>query len=89
MNLSAKYESESAIDGSEIAVAHNKNNETEFGLKGGNQHSYPSARLTALYDVTNDRILDTVFTGISVGEREHAPGFFHQRRSQMAKDTKT
>ena len=61
-----------AVDGSEIAVDHNKNNETEFGLKGGNQHSYPSARLTALYDVTNDLIVDAVFTGISVGEREHA-----------------
>lgn len=61
-----------AVDGSEIAVAHNKNNETEFGLKGGNQHSYPSARLTVLYDVANDLIVDAVFTGISVGEREHA-----------------
>lgn len=61
-----------AVDGSEIAVDHNKNNETEFGLKGGSQHSYPSARLTALYDVTNDLIVDAVFTGISVGEREHA-----------------
>lgn len=61
-----------AVDGSEIAVDHNKNNETEFGLKGGNQHPYPSARLTALYDVTNDLIVDAVFTGISVGEREHA-----------------
>lgn len=61
-----------AVDGSEIAVDHNKNNETEFGLKGGNQHSYPSARLTALYDVTNDLIVDAVFTGISVGERKHA-----------------
>ena len=61
-----------AVDSSEIAVDHNKNNETEFGLKGGNQHSYPSARLTALYDVTNDLIVDAVFTGISVGEREHA-----------------
>lgn len=61
-----------AVDGSEIAVDHNKNNETEFGLKGGNRHSYPSARLTALYDVTNDLIVDAVFTGISVGEREHA-----------------
>lgn len=61
-----------AVDGSEIAVDHNKNNETEFGLKGGNQHSYPSARLTALYDVTNDLIVDAIFTGISVGEREHA-----------------
>ncbi len=61
-----------AVDGSEIPVDHNKNNETEFGLKGGSQHSYPSARLTALYDVTNDLIVDAVFTGISVGEREHA-----------------
>lgn len=61
-----------AVDGSEIAVDHNKNNETEFGLKGGCQHSYPSARLTALYDVTNDLIVDAVFTGISTGEREHA-----------------
>ena len=26
-----------------------QNNKTEFGLKGGNRHSYPSARLTALY----------------------------------------
>lgn len=61
-----------AVDGSEIAVDRNKNNETAFGLKGGNQNSYPSARLTALYDVTNDLIVDAVFTGISVGEREHA-----------------
>lgn len=61
-----------AVDGSEIAVDHNKNNEAEFGLKGGNWHSYPSARLTALYDVTNDLIVDAVFTGVSVGEREHA-----------------
>lgn len=61
-----------AVDGSKIAVDHNKNNETEFGLKSGNRHSYPSARLTALYDVTNDLIVDAVFTGISVGEREHA-----------------
>ena len=37
-----------AVDGSEIAVDHNKNNETAFGLKGGNGNSYPSARLTAL-----------------------------------------
>ena len=61
-----------AVDGSEIPVDHNKNNVTEFGLKGGSMHSYPSARLTALYDVTNDLIVDAVFTGISVGEREHA-----------------
>ncbi len=61
-----------AIDGSEIALDHNKNNKTEFGLKGGNQHAYPCARLTAFYDVTNDLIVDAVFTGISVGEREHA-----------------
>ena len=61
-----------AVDGSEIAVDHNKNNETKFGLKGGNQHAYPCARLTALYDVTNDLIVDVVFTGVSVGEREHA-----------------
>lgn len=61
-----------AVDGSEIAVDRNKNNETEFGLKGCSQRPYPSARLTALYDVTNDLIVDAVFTGISVGEREHA-----------------
>ena len=61
-----------AIDGSEIAVDHNKNNEAEFGLKGSSKHPYPSARLTTLYDVTNDLIVDDVFTGISVGEREHA-----------------
>lgn len=54
-----------------IAVGHNKNNETELGLKGGNQHSYPSPRLIALYDMTNDLMVDAVFTGISVGEREH------------------
>lgn len=30
------------------------------------------ARLTALYDVTNDLIVDVQFTGISIGEREHA-----------------
>lgn len=61
-----------AIDGSEIPVDHNRNNKTEFGLKGRNQYVYPSARLTALYDVTNDLIVDAVFTGVSVGEREHA-----------------
>ena len=61
-----------AIDGSDIAVAHNKKNETEFGLKKNNHSSYPMARLTALYDVTNDLIVDVQFTGISIGEREHA-----------------
>lgn len=61
-----------AIDGSDIAVDHNKNNEAEFGLKTNNHFSYPMARLTALYDVTNDLIVDVQFTGISVGEREHA-----------------
>lgn len=30
------------------------------------------ARLSALYDITNDLIVDLQFTGISVGEREHA-----------------
>lgn len=30
------------------------------------------ARLTVLYDVTNDLIVDVQFTGISIGEREHA-----------------
>lgn len=57
------------VDGSELAVVHSKNNETEFGLKGGNRHSYPSARLTALYDVTDDLIVDAVFIGIFVGEK--------------------
>lgn len=61
-----------AVDGSEIAVGHNKNNAAEFGIKSGSGYSSPSARLTALYDVTNDLIADAVFTGISVGEREHA-----------------
>lgn len=55
-----------------FAVDYNKNNAAEFGLKGGNQHAYPSERLTALYDVTNDLIVGAVFTGIAVGEREHA-----------------
>ncbi len=61
-----------AVDGSDIAVDHNKNNEAEFGLKTNSHSSYPMARLTALYDVTNDLIVDVQFTGISVGEREHA-----------------
>ena len=61
-----------AIDGSDIAVNHNKINEVEFGLKTNNHSSYPMARLTALYDITNDLIVDVQFTGISVGEREHA-----------------
>ena len=30
------------------------------------------ARLSALYDITNDLIVDIQFTGISAGEREHA-----------------
>ena len=61
-----------AIDGSDIAVDHNKNNVVEFGLKTNNHSSYPMARLSALYDITNDLIVDVQFTGISVGEREHA-----------------
>lgn len=61
-----------AIDGSDIAVDHNKNNATEFGVKTNNHSSYPMARLSALYDITNDLIVDIQFTGISVGEREHA-----------------
>ncbi|MDY6309048.1 MAG: IS4 family transposase [Oribacterium sp.] len=61
-----------AIDGSDIAVNHNKNNAAEFGLKTNNHASYPMARLSALYDVTNDLIVDVQFTGISFGEREHA-----------------
>ena len=61
-----------AIDGSDIAVDHNANNIAEFGLKTNNHCSYPMARLSALYDVTNDLIVDTQFTGISIGEREHA-----------------
>lgn len=61
-----------AIDGSDIAVDHNKNNATEFGLKTNKHSSYPMARLSALYDITNDLIVDVQFTGITVGEREHA-----------------
>ncbi len=61
-----------AIDGSDIAVDHNENNANEFGLKTNNHSSYPMARLSALYDITNDLIVDVQFTGISVGEREHA-----------------
>lgn len=61
-----------AIDGSDVAVDHNKNNAAEFGLKTNNHSSYPMARLSALYDITNDLIVDVQFTGISVGEREHA-----------------
>lgn len=61
-----------AVDGSDIAVDHNKNNAVEFGLKTNNHSSYPMARLSALYDITNDLIVDVQFTGISVGEREHA-----------------
>lgn len=61
-----------AIDGSDIAIDHNSNNAAEFGLKTNNHSSYPMARLSALYDVTNDLIVDVQFTGISTGEREHA-----------------
>ena len=61
-----------AIDGSDIAVDHNKNNATEFGVKTNKHASYPMARLSALYDITNDLIVDVQFTGITVGEREHA-----------------
>lgn len=61
-----------AIDGSDIAVDHNQNNVAEFGVKANNHSSYPMARLSALYDITNDLIVDVQFTGISVGEREHA-----------------
>lgn len=61
-----------AIDGSDITVDHNANNVTEFGLKTNNHCSIPMARLSALYDVTNDLIVDVQFTGITVGEREHA-----------------
>lgn len=61
-----------AVDGSDIAVDHNKNNAVEFGLKTNNHSSYPMARLSGLYDITNDLIVDVQFTGISVGEREHA-----------------
>lgn len=53
-----------AIDDFDIAVAHNKKNETEFGLKKNNHSSYPMARLTALYDVTNDLIVDVQFTDL-------------------------
>lgn len=61
-----------AVDGSDIAVDHNKNNAAEFGLKTNQHSSYPMARLSALYDITNDLIVDVQFTGISKGEREHA-----------------
>lgn len=61
-----------AIDGSDIAVDHNQNNATEFGVKTNKHSSYPMAGLSALYDITNDLIVDAQFTGISVGEREHA-----------------
>lgn len=61
-----------AIDGSDIAVDHNKNNAAEFGVKTNNHSSYSMARLSVLYDITNDLIVDVQFTGISVGEREHA-----------------
>lgn len=72
-----------AIDGSDIAVDHNENNAAEFGLKTNNHSSYPMARLSALYDITNDLIVDVQFTGISVGEREHA----HRLLSSKALDT--
>lgn len=71
-----------AIDGSDIAVDRNKNNTAEFGLKTNNHSSYPMARLSALYDITNDLIVDVQFTGISVGEREHA----HRLLSSKALD---
>lgn len=71
-----------AIDGSDIAVDHNENNATEFGIKTNNHSSYPMARLSALYDITNDLIVDIQFTGIFVGEREHA----HRLLSSKALD---
>ena len=71
-----------AIDGSDIAVDHNENNATEFGIKTNNHSSYPMARLSALYDITNDLIVDVQFTGIFVGEREHA----HRLLSSKALD---
>lgn len=77
-----------AIDGSDIAVAHNKNNETEFGLKKNNHSSYPMARLTVLYDVTNDLIVDVQFTGISIGERNMHIGSFHQALWQTTEITR-
>ena len=61
-----------AVDGSDIAVDHNKNNAAEFGIKTNKHSSYPMARLSTLYDITNDLIVDVQFTGISIGEREHA-----------------
>lgn len=61
-----------AIDGSDVAVDHNKNNVAEFGLKPNNHFSYSMAKLSALYDITNDLIVDVQFTGISVG-KENTP----------------
>lgn len=61
-----------AVDGSDIAVPHNKKTEEIFGMFKNKNAEYPMARLTALYDVTNDLIVDAQFTGTNVGEREHA-----------------
>lgn len=61
-----------AVDGSEIAVPHNHNTEKTFGLFKSMNTAYPMARLSVLYDVTNNLIADAQFTGITTGEREHA-----------------
>jgi len=61
-----------AVDGSMITVPHNSKTAAEFGLYRNNHSEYPMARASVLYDVTNDLVADVEFTGITVGEREHA-----------------
>jgi transposase DDE domain len=61
-----------AVDGSTVSIPHNPNTEKTFGIYKNNHSEYPMARLTALYDVTNDLIVDAKFTGTDIGEREHA-----------------
>lgn len=61
-----------AVDGSTVSIPHNSNTEKTFGMYRNSYSEYPMARLTALYDVTNDLIVDAKFTGTDIGEREHA-----------------
>ena len=61
-----------AVDGSTVSIPHNSNTEKTFGMYRNSYSEYPMARLTALFDVTNDLIVDAKFTGTDIGEREHA-----------------
>lgn len=77
-----------AVDGSDIAVPHNKKTEEAFGIFKNKNVEYPMARLTALYDAANDLIVDAQFTGIDAGEREHAINLLSSPALSKNKKTK-